>query len=666
MNLFAPFHRTSLRTSDDTGFGNKAVKDSSFEVIAIIERIRRSSPLLQEPSQQVTSHFKRDEILVGAILRLGEFSATFAVTQLPHYAPPGAVPRTWAGSSGDSTTIRSAASVSHSPEEDERRRVCTSNVQLFQLKQLNPKLIKKQSKHRNANSRLYDVAAATLVLEAQYLARVSHPNIVALHGLPLGEGHMQHIHGGFFILTDRIVETLAERLAKWKEVEENTGTVALKLDTGSKAFQEKTTIAKEVLGALDYLHSHHRIVVLNLNPSNIGFSQEGTVLLFDLGHCRQVSLAVKQAGTNNKATESISDHHLSDDEISGDDLSVMLGSPVVADAASQSATTIAVSQMGSHRKVLPLANIGIVPRYLAPELVTKGTYNLQSDSYSFSLILFEMMTLSKPFSALKPGQHLIQVCMEGKRPNLTLYRFPPALENLLKQGWKHNHRKRLKISIMKQVVSSMSFSSSSSRRGSSSKQQRRRQQVKARSPAPPRESEGKSKQRRRRKPTKSPPEPQAFPPLSPDHRQRPSESGGALLRRKSDGNLLSMISPTARKNSVQMNTAMRQRASSPPDHPQKPTESGGAVLRRKSDGNLLSMISPTARKNSVQMNTAMRHRASLPPDHPQKPTEGGGAALRHKSDGNLLSMISPIARRNSVQMNMALRQKTSNSHFLME
>jgi Protein tyrosine and serine/threonine kinase len=564
MNIFAPFHRSSLKASNDNGKGNKAIKDSSFEVTAIIERVRRSSSLLQEPSQQVTAHFNRDEIGVGAVLRLGEFGATFAVTQLPHYStahPPVAVPRTVGVSSGDSQTIRSGASLSQSPEEDERRRICTSNVQRFQLKQLNPKLIKKHSKHRNANNRLYDVAAATLVLEALYLARLSHPNIVALRGIPLGEEYMQYVHEGFFLLTDRIVETLTDRLANWKEGEEHSGTVMLKVDTRSKVFREKMNIAKDVLGALDYLQSHHRIVVLNLNPSNIGFNHEGTVQLFDMGHCREVSSATAQAGTktNNKAAASSSDKHLSDDEISVDDLSVMLGSPFVPDAAAFQATAIYASQMGSHRKVLPLANMGIVPRYLPPELVTKGTYCLQSDSYSFSLVLFEMLTLSKPFTALKPGQHLIQVCMEGKRPNLTLYQFPPALEKLLKQGWKHNYKKRLKISTMKQVLSSTSFTSSSSRQRASSKQQRLRQEIKSRSPAPPRE--GERKPRRRKKPKQPLPEQQDSRSLSPDHREKPSEIGRAPLRRKSDGNLFSMVSPTARKKSVQMTMAVRQKMS---------------------------------------------------------------------------------------------------------
>jgi hypothetical protein len=89
--------------------------------------------------------------------------------------------------------------------------------------------------------------------------------------------------------------------------------------------------------------------------------------------------------------------------------------------------------------------------------VTLGHYSLKSPSYSFAMIFFEMLTLSKPFATFHPGQHLVKVCIQGKRPNLAIYQFPIALENLLTGAWKHSLHKRLSIPTMAQVLDTLPF-----------------------------------------------------------------------------------------------------------------------------------------------------------------------------------------------------------------
>lgn len=133
----------------------------------------------------------------------------------------------------------------------------------------------------------------------------------------------------------------------------------------------------------------------------------------------------------------------------------MLGSPIAVPETKPSAD--GTIQTGGHRKILPTAGLGVVPRYLAPEILTTGQYSLKSDSYSFAIILHEMLTLSKPYAAYQPGQHMIRVCIRGGRPNLPLYHFPKTLENLLHKGWKHNWNKRITVSTMCKVLANSKF-----------------------------------------------------------------------------------------------------------------------------------------------------------------------------------------------------------------
>ncbi|CAB9520293.1 protein kinase kinase kinase [Seminavis robusta] len=557
MKIFSRSHRSALKTVEDHG------KDSSLQVTALVDKTRRASRLLQEePPSENLAHFHREEISLGSVLRTGEFSTTYQVTQLPYYASAEPAPL------GDaSLTVRSSITAlslqrRRNHEDEQRRVVCGQSPQQYSFKHLNRKLIKQYHKQqqRSNSTRQFDVAATTLVLEAQYLARLDHENIVALRGVPMGEDYTRRIHEEFFLLTDRIVETLADRMDRWRAQEANR---ALRLDTASPAFLKKLDIARGILSALDYLQTEHNMVVLNLNPNSIGFNAEGTVQLFDLGHCREVvTWNDPPRGDVSQDEQSNINRAVSDDEVSVDDISVMLGSPVETAAAPAAATqpeASGTSQMGNHRKVLMTATTraGVVPRYMAPELVTRGTFRLQSDSYSFALILFEMLTLSKPFATLKPGQHLIQVCIQGKRPNLTLYQFPTALDNLLQKGWKHNYSKRLKVSVMKQVMANMTFRRESTRtRKSKDPTKRSRQSKDASKSSPNKKPETERKLRRGRKPVDKPlPERQSSKSLSP----RRDRKARATLRRQSEGNLLSMVSPTARKKSVQMATGRKHK-----------------------------------------------------------------------------------------------------------
>ena len=256
-------------------------------------------------------------------------------------------------------------------------------------------------------------------------------------------------HGGFFLITDLIVETLSDRIKRWKTQEEEEGRVNLSVDTSSVEFQEKMKYAQDVASALKYLQEQ-KLVVLNLSPKNIGFLQNKTLQLFDLGHCKEMP-----------ETSNTRDDGLSDDELSQDELSVMLGvGPVVQvknSGGNAEDEKNASTKVGGLRKVVPTAGLGVVPRYMSPEVVVNAQYSFKSDSYSFAMVLFEMLTLSKPYASYQPGQHLVKVCMEARRPNLTLYRFPKALESLIRRAWKHDWNDRVSVTTILKVLRNAKF-----------------------------------------------------------------------------------------------------------------------------------------------------------------------------------------------------------------
>lgn len=406
--------------------------DEESQILFIIERVRRVSPTLQRPSPRPTARFHSDEIVVGEILAQGEFNTVFAIQEL----------RLSAATMNEN--------INRNEEEERRRTVRSTGEQLVVKMATTPKRARRKKKQLRE---LHELAAATLVLEAQYLARLQHPGILQLRGIPLGESS----YSQFFFLTERIVETLGERMELWRQ-EEPQGEI--KLDTTSLLFQSKMKIANDIASALHYLQRQHRIVLLNLSPETIGFLQDGTVKLFDLGHCREIPPESKPEKKHSRDDEA---------SISMHDLSVMFGSSssmevpvtITTKATSETEAQEGIADTGSHRKMLPTAPLGVVPRYLAPEILTTGQCNLKSDSYSFAVILYELFTLQKPYAAFQPGQHMIKVCIQGKRPNLHLYHFPKALESLLHKGWRHNWGKRISVSTMHQVLANVEFSRSS-------------------------------------------------------------------------------------------------------------------------------------------------------------------------------------------------------------
>lgn len=219
-----------------------------------------------------------------------------------------------------------------------------------------------------------------LKMEAKFLAKLSHENVIGLHAVGGGEK-------GAFLILDRLKGDLDSKLERLKKDQGMTfifltGTVPPKQRQQQKLGLEQ--IAVPIATAMKYLHSK-LIAFRDLKPDNVGFGCDGKVKLFDFGLAAQIGKG-KSTSTG---------------------LSGMAGTL----------------------------------RYMSPECFLQKKYGLPTDVYSFSMLLWEIMTLDKPFKDYF-SDDLVTQKSNGNRPKLGKRCGPPPLHQLYKKCWDQDPAKR--------------------------------------------------------------------------------------------------------------------------------------------------------------------------------------------------------------------------------
>jgi serine/threonine protein kinase len=154
-------------------------------------------------------------------------------------------------------------------------------------------------------------------------------------------------------------------------------------------------IGRPMADALAFLH-RHGILYRDLKPENVGFSTTGVVRLFDFG---------------------LSRHKIQDD---------------------------------SEHKYTQMVG---TPRYMAEEVACSQHYGFEADVYSYSILLWEVLTIRVPFSKAKSVDHLRKlVYIKKHRPSLQKIA-SHSVQKLLRKGWHPDPTKRPTMEKILQLLS---------------------------------------------------------------------------------------------------------------------------------------------------------------------------------------------------------------------
>lgn len=120
-----------------------------------------------------------------------------------------------------------------------------------------------------------------LTIETRFLSSLEHPNVIKLRAISAADP----FSGNYFLLLDRLYDTLQKRIEVWKRKNKKMGTFWGRLrdrrDKKRKAFLEyRLERAYHLSAAVEYLHEK-KIIHHDFKPENIGFDCVSDELLKD-------------------------------------------------------------------------------------------------------------------------------------------------------------------------------------------------------------------------------------------------------------------------------------------------------------------------------------------------------------------------------------------------
>jgi serine/threonine protein kinase len=218
--------------------------------------------------------------------------------------------------------------------------------------------------------------------ESRILSVLNHENIVKLRGcaIPGQEGQ-------FFIIMDRLDGTLLHLVEKWRfqaEKLKEPRPALFGIQLQHAVLVDRLQVATEIASAIEYLHGK-RMIYRDIKAGNVGITASGHAQLFDFGLCRflpDVSLAFE------------------------DNTYPMSG------------------KVGTYR-------------FMAPEIADAKPYNQLADTYSYVHVLYQILSLEKPYPTLSKQEHRKRVIDGGERPPIDS-QWPITIQELFYKGWSVN------------------------------------------------------------------------------------------------------------------------------------------------------------------------------------------------------------------------------------
>lgn len=239
--------------------------------------------------------------------------------------------------------------------------------------------------------------------EISLLSVIQHPHIIEFKR-KCSEVGSELLGSKNILVLERLYGTLDEKIKYWKNQNTRTHNARnnfrlhpfdftkrrRRISGQQRHWNERIEICSDIADAMNYLHSHS-ILLRDLKPENCGFDFEGNVKLFDFG------------------------------------LAVSLSDDTSVEKVDVDNYTFTVS--------------GGTDRYMSPEALAGDSYGKSSEVYTFALVVWEIMSLEKPYSDCKSRSELIALLSNGGRPQLNR-KWPKLLTSTISMSWLTNPKAR--------------------------------------------------------------------------------------------------------------------------------------------------------------------------------------------------------------------------------
>ena len=375
-------------------------------------QVNSSNESTEQRKQKKTLVLTSDDFELGDLLGSGSFASVFQMKPLhpdllDHHHQPTEEDTDGCDESLASHTTTTSQQLSSSLRSVSERSLPIPAARRFALKTLSERTL--------SNPTSTELALQGLKFEAELLSTLPrHPHIVSLVGVSAEDFAPQDPTQGFLVL-ERLTETLDERLRRWRNRQSRQQQRSWKKATSS-LFQKinvfsrnnnndiddpeqrirTTHVGLGIARGMAFLHAHG-VLYRDLKPENAGFDAAGNVRLFDFGLARQ--------------TTTSRTHRVGDSSSSGNEEEPRL--------------TIGVGSL----------------RYMSPEVYCGIQYGYPTDVYSFAILLWEIISLGKPFEqAAARGHkntvdHFVDMAFTTRqRPPLKAVR-AAAVRELLGAAW---------------------------------------------------------------------------------------------------------------------------------------------------------------------------------------------------------------------------------------
>lgn len=241
-------------------------------------------------------------------------------------------------------------------------------------------------------------AASDMMMETKILMNLApHPNICQIYGVTAAgsDAFLSRGKEGFYIVLDRLSGTMIQRTNEWRQQQqkdllasknmgEDDNTIAL---GQYQKLMQRLEVALDIGSALLFLSD--RQIVFHLRPDKVGFDvRYSRIKLCDFGQARENG-QLDQAPSLTKT----------------DDIRTLA--------------------------------------YTAPEVLCQAPVTVAADVYSYGIVLWEMLSLQKPFEGMSRSEHFERVIMEGERPPLSP-NIPKSVKALIEKCWDPHLRPTMK------------------------------------------------------------------------------------------------------------------------------------------------------------------------------------------------------------------------------